>query len=277
MTDLKENKKNNDSIKLNYKSRIFNNSNFIIKLEILPNFNIRLFLIDKNNKNDEILSTQYSFKKLLGLYKIIRYDLCLHSRQSYFDYNSYNEYITKTFLNFITINKENDQYKFKMAKKPLGLCHSSVIINLYFSKVVFDIMVINQNYCKIILSSENDDFNSMVLDTYLDEESFDMLINKELIENKYEIYTLKNNDLNNNEFLLDIIKNLQKCINGYCSGVVNVFDDMYQKANSNQKKLKELIVFKVDIKNKFKNMKLSVCEFDNKICKIITIDENLKK
>ena len=277
LTDLKENKKNNDSIKLNYKSRIFNNSNFIIKLEILPNFNIRLFLIDKNNKNDEILSTQYSFKKLLGLYKIIRYDLCLHSRQSYFDYNSYNEYITKTFLNFITINKENDQYKFKMAKKPLGLCHSSVIINLYFSKVVFDIMVINQNYCKIILSSENDDFNSMVLDTYLDEESFDMLINKELIENKYEIYTLKNNDLNNNEFLLDIIKNLQKCINGYCSGVVNVFDDMYQKANSNQKKLKELIVFKVDIKNKFKNMKLSVCEFDNKICKIITIDENLKK
>ena len=277
LTDLKENKKNNDSIKLNYKSRIFNNSNFIIKLEILPNFNIRLFLIDKNNKNDEILSTQYSFKKLLGLYKIIRYDLCLRSRQSYFDYNSYNEYITKTFLNFITINKENDQYKFKMAKKPLGLCHSSVIINLYFSKVVFDIMVINPNYCKIILSSENDDFNSMVLDTYLDEESFDMLINKELIENKYEIYTLKNNDLNNNEFLLDIIKNLQKCINGYCSGVVNVFDDMYQKANSNQKKLKELIVFKVDIKNKFKNMKLSVCEFDNKICKIITIDENLKK
>jgi hypothetical protein len=99
------------------------------------------------------------------LYKIIRYDLCLLSNKFYYDYNSYNEYISKTFLNFITISKEKGQYKFKMAKKPLGLCHSPVIITLYFSKVVFDILVIKQNYCKIILSSENDDFNSMGIDT----------------------------------------------------------------------------------------------------------------
>lgn len=164
-----------------------------------------------------------------------------------------------------------------MAKKPLGLCHSPVIITLYFSKVIFDITVISPNYCKIIISSENDDFNSMVIDTYFDEESFNMLINKEVIDKKYNIYSLKNKDLNKNEMLFDIIKNLQKCINGYCSGVVNVFDDMYLKANSNQKKIKELIVFKLDISNQLKNMKLSVCEFSNRLCKIITIDQSLKK
>ena len=277
LSELNEKKINFDSNIFDYKLRIFNKSILLIKLEVLSNSNIRLFLINRDNNNDEILSTQYSFKKLIGLYKIIRYDLCLLLEQSYFDYNSYNEYISKTFLNFITINKENEQYKFKMAKKPLGLCHSSVVITLYFSKVVFDIMVIKKNYCKIILSSENDDFNSMVLDTYFDEESFNMLINVELIENKYEIYSLKNNDLNNNEMLLEIIKNLQKVINGFCSGIVNVFDDMYIKANSNQKKLKELLVFKLDINNQLKNMKLSVCQFDNKLCKIITIDQNLTK
>ena len=277
LSELNEKKINFDSNIFDYKLRIFNKSILLIKLEVLSNSNIRLFLINRDNNNDEILSTQYSFKKLIGLYKIIRYDLCLLLEQSYFDYNSYNEYISKTFLNFITINKENEQYKFKMAKKPLGLCHSSVVITLYFSKVVFDIMVIKKNYCKIILSSENDDFNSMVLDTYFDEESFNMLINVELIENKYEIYSLKNNDLNNNEMLLEIIKNLQKVINGFCSGIVNVFDDMYIKANSNQKKLKELLVFNLDINNQLKNMKLSVCQFDNKLCKIITIDQNLAK
>ena len=249
LTELKEKKINNDSNKFDYKLRIFDNTNLLIKLEVLPNFNIRLFLINKDNENEEILSTQYSFNKLLNLYKIIRFDLCLLSTQSYYQYNSYNDYITKTFLNFIALSKEKSQYKFKMAKKPLGLCHSSIIITLYFSKVAFDIIVVNQNYCKIILSSENDDFNSMIIDTFFDEESFNMLINKEMIENKYDVYSLKNNDINNNELLFDIIKNLQKCINGYCSGVVNVFDDMYIKANSNQKKIKELLTFRIDISN----------------------------
>ena len=277
LTELKEKKINNDSNKFDYKLRIFDNTNLLIKLEVLPNFNIRLFLINKDNENEEILSTQYSFNKLLNLYKIIRFDLCLLSTQSYYQYNSYNDYITKTFLNFIALSKEKSQYKFKMAKKPLGLCHSSIIITLYFSKVAFDIMVVNQNYCKIILSSENDDFNSMIIDTFFDEESFNMLINKEMIENKYDVYSLKNNDINNNELLFDIIKNLQKCINGYCSGVVNVFDDMYIKANSNQKKIKELLTFRIDISNQLKNMKLSVCEFSTRLCKIITVDQNLKK
>ena len=277
LTELKEKKINIDSNKFDYKLRIFDNTNLLIKLEVLPNFNIRLFLINKDNENEEILSTQYSFNKLLNLYKIIRFDLCLLSTQSYYQYNSYNDYITKTFLNFIALSKEKSQYKFKMAKKPLGLCHSSIIITLYFSKIAFDIMVVKQNYCKIILSSENDDFNSMMIDTFFDEESFNMLINKEMIENKYDVYSLKNNDINNNELLFDIIKNLQKCINGYCSGVVNVFDDMYIKANSNQKKIKELLTFRIDISNQLKNMKLSVCEFSTRLCKIITVDQNLKK
>ena len=277
LTELKEKKINNDSNKFDYKLRIFDNTNLLIKLEVLPNFNIRLFLINKDNENEEILSTQYSFNKLLNLYKIIRFDLCLLSTQSYYQYNSYNDYITKTFLNFIALSKEKSQYKFKMAKKPLGLCHSSIIITLYFSKIAFDIMVVKQNYCKIILSSENDDFNSMMIDTFFDEESFNMLINKEMIDNKYNVYSLKNNDINNNELLFDIIKNLQKCINGYCSGVVNVFDDMYIKANSNQKKIKELLTFRIDISNQLKNMKLSVCEFSTRLCKIITVDQNLKK
>ena len=277
LTELKEKKINIDSNKFDYKLRIFDNTNLLIKLEVLPNFNIRLFLINKDNENEEILSTQYSFNKLLNLYKIIRFDLCLLSTQSYYQYNSYNDYITKTFLNFIALSKEKSQYKFKMAKKPLGLCHSSIIITLYFSKVAFDIIVVKQNYCKIILSSENDDFNSMMIDTFFDEESFNMLINKEMIENKYDVYSLKNNDINNNELLFDIIKNLQKCINGYCSGVVNVFDDMYIKANSNQKKIKELLTFRIDISNQLKNMKLSVCEFSTRLCKIITVDQNLKK
>ena len=72
---------------------------------------------------------------------------------------------------------------------------------------------------------------------------------KEKFENN-EIYFLENNDINNNELILELIKNLQKCFNGFCSGIVNVFDDMYLKANSNQKKLKELIVFKLDITDK---------------------------
>ena len=127
-------------------------------------------------------------------------------------------------------------------------------------------MVVEQNYCKIILSSENDDFNCLILDTFFDEESFNMLIKKEKFENN-EIYFLENNDINNNELILELIKNLQKCFNGFCSGIVNVFDDMYLKANSNQKKLKELIVFKLDITDKLKNMKLTSCQFDNKICK----------
>ena len=266
---------NNNNI-IDYKLRIYNNINYLIKLEVLPDNNIRLFLSKKDN-NDEIMSTQYSFKKLSGLYKIIRHDLSLPFLKCYYDYDTYKEFITKNFLYFITINKEKDQYKFKMGKKPLGLCHSSIIITLYFSKVVFDIMAISYNYCKIILSSENDDFNSMIVDTFFDKESFDLLINEEIIKKKNKIFFLKNNDLNNNEIILEIIKNLQKCFNSFCSGVVNTFDDLYMKANFNQKKIKELLVFKLDIRNKLKDMKLSVCEFGNKLCKVITVNQNLEK
>ena len=277
LTELKENKTNNSSCNnFDYKLRILNKINLIIKLEVLNNFSIRLFLICKDNSNEGLLSTQYSFKKILGLYKIIRFDLCLPFNKTYLDFNTYNDYITKTFLNFIAITKDKNEYKFKMAKRPLGLCHSSIVINLYFSKVIFDIMVVEQNYCKIILSSENDDFNCLILDTFFDEESFNMLIKKEKFENN-EIFFLENEDINNNELILDLIKNLQKCFNGFCSGIVNVFDDMYLKANSNQKKLKELIVFKLDITDKLKNMKLTSCQFDNKICKVISIDCNLNK
>ena len=278
LTELKEKKTNNSALnKFDYKLRILNKINLVIKLEILNNLSIRLFLIDKDNNNEGLLSTQYSFKKILGLYKIIRFDLCLPFKQTYLDYNTYNDYITKTFLNFIAITKENNEYKFKMAKKPLGLCHSSIVIDLYFSKVIFDIMVVEQNYCKIILSSENDDFNSMILDTFFDEDSFNMLIQTEKFENEPSLFSLKNDDINNNELILDLIKNLQKCFNGFCSGIVNVFDDMYIKANSNQKRLKELLVFKLDVTDKLKNMKLTSCQFDSKICKIMTIDSNLVK
>ena len=51
--------------------------------------------------------------------------------ETYYNYSSYNEYITKTFLNFITVNNEKESYKFKMAKKPLGLCHCNIVIHLH--------------------------------------------------------------------------------------------------------------------------------------------------
>ena len=280
LVDIKN--KNTDSINTNdyiydYKMRILGEKKYLIKLEIINNDSVKIFLIDKNNNNNELLSSKYSFNKLLNLFKIIRHDLCLNNMETYYNYKSYNDYITKTFLNFITVNNEKESYKFKMAKKPLGLCHCNIVIQLHFCKCVFDILAISKNYCKIILSSENDDFNSMGIDTYFDDESFNMLIDSELIDNKYSIYSFKNNDLNNNETLLELIKQLQKCLNSYCSGVVNVFDDIYPKTNPNQKKLKELLIFKLDISNKINNVKLYVCEFGNRLCKVVTVDQNLVK
>ena len=68
------------------------------------------------------------------------------------------------------------------------------------------------------------------------------------------LFSFKNIDLNNNELLLEFIKQLQKCVNSYCSGVVNVFDDIYARTNPNQKKLKELLIFKLNVSNKLNNV-----------------------
>ena len=241
------------------------------------NDGVKICIIDKNNNNNEILSSKYSFNKLLNLYKIIRHDLCLYNMQIYDNFNSYEEFISKTFLNFITINKEKENFKLKLAKKPLGLCHCNITIQIHFCKCIFDIIVMAKNYCKIIFSSENDDSNSMAIDTYFDEESFNMLIDTELIDNNKYVYSFKNNDLNNNELLMELIKKLQKCINSYCSGIVNVFDDIYPKTNANQKKLKDIYIFKLNINNKINDLKLYVCELGNRLCKVVTVDQNMVK
>ena len=276
INNIKDKKCYNNEYKYDYKIRILNNKKYLLKLEMSSNDSVKICLVDKEN-NDELFSSQYSYNKLLNVYKIIRYDLCLNNMQSYYNYNSYDEFITKTFLNFITINKEKGSFKFKMAKKPLGLCYCNIVIQLHFCKCIFDLVVISQNYCKIIFSSENDDFNSISIETYFDDESFNMLIDTELLDNNKYVYSFKNNDLNNNELLMELIKKIQKCINSYCSGVVNVFDDIYSKTNPNQKKLKEILIFKLEITHKLNDMKLFVCEFGNRLCKVVSVDQNLIK
>jgi hypothetical protein len=272
-----DNKNNNNENKIDYKLRVIGENKFLVKLEMINNDNVKISLIDKDNNDNELLGSKYSFKKILNLFKIIRHDLSLNNLQTYYNFFSYNDYISKTFLNFITVNIEKDSYKFKMAKKPLGLCHCNIVIQLHFCKCVFDILAISKNYCKIIVASENDDFNAMAIDTYFDDESFDMLIDTQIIDNKYSVFSFKNNDLNNNELLLELIKQLQKCVNSYCSGVVNVFDDIYAKTNPNQKKLKEILVFKLTVNNKLNNVKLYVCEFGNRLCKVVSVDQDLVK
>ena len=271
-----KNKKCEKENKFDFKIRICEDKKYLIKLEMFTNDSVKIILIDKN-ENNELFSSKYSFNKIVNLYKIIRHDLCLKNMGTYYHYSSYNDYISRTFLDFITINKEKEAFKFKMAKKPLGLCHCNIVIQLHFCKCVFDMIVFSKNYCRIIFSSENDDFNSMGIDTYFDNESFDMLIDTELLEDKSYVYSFKNNDLNKNELLLELIKNIQKCVNSYCSGVVNVFDDIYPKTNPNQKKLKELLIFKLNISNKLNDCKLYVCEFGNRLCKVVSVDQKLVK
>ena len=273
INNIKDKKSEN---KYDYKIRIIDEKKYLIKLEMLSNDSVKIILLDKDN-NNELTSSKYSYIKILNLYKIIRHDLCLCNMQSYYNFNTYDDYITNTFLNFITVNKTKDTFKFKMAKKPLGLCHCNIVIQLHFCKCVFDIIVISKNYSKIIFSSENEDFNSMCIDAYFDDQSFNMLIDTELIDNKKYVYSFKNNDLNNNELLLELIKKLQKCINSYCSGIVNIFDDIYPKTNPNQKKFKELLIFKININNKLNDVKLYVCEFGNRLCKVVSVDQNLVK
>ena len=277
MNDIKNKKLEEHEDKFDYKIRISDNKKYLLKLEVFNNDGVKICIIDKNNNNNEILSSKYSFNKLLNLYKIIRHDLCLYNMQIYDNFNSYEEFISKTFLNFITINKEKENFKLKLAKKPLGLCHCNITIQIHFCKCIFDIIVMAKNYCKIIFSSENDDSNSMAIDTYFDEESFNMLIDTELIDNNKYVYSFKNNDLNNNELLMELIKKLQKCINSYCSGIVNVFDDIYPKTNANQKKLKDIYIFKLNINNKINDLKLYVCELGNRLCKVVTVDQNMVK
>lgn len=275
INEIKDKKSENEN-NSDYKIRICEDKKYLIKLEMFTNDSVKICLIDKND-NNELFSSKYSFNKIVNLYKIIRHDLCLKNMETYYNYSSYNDYISRTFLNFITINKEKEAFKFKMAKKPLGLCHCNIVIQLHFCKCVFDMVVFSKNYCRIIFSSENDDFNSMGIDTYFDDESFDMLIDTELLEDKSYVYSFKNNDLNNNELLLELIKNIQKCVNSYCSGVANVFDDIYPKTNPNQKKLKDLLIFKLNISNKLNDCKLYVCEFGNRLCKVVSVDQKLVK
>ena len=276
INEIKYKKAYNNEDKCDYKIRILDKKKYILKLEMFSNDSVKIILIDKDNSN-ELFSSKYSYNKILNLYKIIRHDLCLNNMQSYYNFNSYDEFIAKTFLNFITINKEKDSFKFKMAKKPLGLCYCNIVIQLHFCKCIFDIIVISKNYCKIIFSSENDDFNSLSIETFFDEESFNMLIDTEILDNNKYVYSFKNNDLNNNEPLMELIKKLQKCINSYCSGIINVFDDIYPKTNPNQKKLKEIYIFKLTINNKLNDVKLYICEFGNRLCKVVSVDQNLVK
>jgi len=275
INEIKDKTSDNEN-KCDYKIRICEDKKYLIKLDMFTNDSVKISLIDKND-NNELFSSKYSYNKIVNLYKIIRHDLCLKNMETYYHYSSYNDYISRTFLNFITINKEKGAFKFKMAKKPLGLCHCNIVVQLHFCKCAFDMIVFSKNYCRIIFSSENDDFNSMGIDTYFDDESFDMLIDSELLEDKAYVYSFKNNDLNKNELLLELIKNIQKCVNSYCSGVVNVFDDIYLKTNPNQKKLKELLIFKLNISNKLNDCKLYVCEFGNRLCKVVSVDQKLVK
>ena len=277
ISDIKSKKSQKKEDKFDYKIRILDKRKYLLKLEMFNNDGVKICLIDKENENEELFSSKYSYNKLLNLYKIIRHDLCLYNMQIYDNFKTYDEFITKTFLNFITINKEKETFKFKLAKKPLGLCHCNIIIQLHFCKCIFDIIVLSKNYCKIIFSSENDDSNSMAIDAFFDEESFDMLIDSELIDNNKYVYYFKNDDLNNNELLMELIKKLQKCFNSYCSGIVNVFDDLYPKTNANQKKLKDIYIFKLNISNKLNDIKLSICELGNRLCKVVTVDQNMVK
>ena len=76
---------------------------------------------------------------------------------------------------------------------------------------------------------------------------------------------------------LELIKKLQKIINSYCSGVVNIFEDIYQKTNAHQEKLKDILIFKMNITNKLNEINLYVCEFGNRLCKVVSVNQDLVK
>ena len=44
-----------------------------------------------------------------------------------------------------------------------------------------------------------------------------------------------------------------------------------------KKKLKEILIFKLNICNKLNDIKLYICEFGNRLCKVVSVDQNLVK
>ena len=261
-----------------YQIRYMNDKNkCMLKLEMLNNENVKISLLDKDNK--ELSNSIFTYTKILNLYKDIRSDLCLNYMETYANYTNLYDFIKNTFLYFITSSYVKEKYNFYISKKkPLGLCHYIAIdIPVHFCQCQFDILVLSDNICRILLSSKTDHSKVVSIDTFFDTESFKLLISKKEIDG-HNLYYFVNEEITQHEKFIGMLKKLQKCLNAYCSDRrIKIFDDIYDKTNIRNNKIKELITFKLYIENNLNDMCLYGCEFNDKLCKVVSVNQDLVK
>ena len=124
---------------------------------------------------------------------------------------------------------------------------------------VFDLFILSKEKVRIILYSTTNESNIIFIDALFDSISFNLIFEEE--KEFKGIYKLKNEDYTSDNNIINIGKNIQKCLNAFCNNKYNTFDDLAQSK-------KTIVAFHCEIKNECNDMILKGSEFSERLFKI---------
>ena len=244
--------------------RYINNEDVFIKLIANENL-INIELI--NNKKEKLDNIEFDYNKLSNLLNQINLYIMTKYECIYEENLNINNFIKNYLLFYISVRYQENSYKFGISQNPIGIfLKKSINFKVRHVLCVFDIIIIAQNQLKIILYSSNDEKKIIFIDTFIDNESFDLIFKRHDI---YNIFTLTSSDYTSDENIINIGKNIQKTINNFCVDRYNTFDDLCLS--------KSQVTFKCEISNKCNNLTLYICDFSERLFKVFKITENLIK
>ena len=240
---------------------------YFIQLE--PNeegINIQLL---KSNNLEKITKVSFDYSKLESFISKILLNISIETFQIFNYIKEMDIFSEKLLVNYISCRNQDDNFKFGISQNPIGIfMQKSINLKIRHVMCVFDLFVLSREKVRIILYSTTNESNIIFIDTIFDSISFNLIFEEE--KSFKGVFKLKNEEYTSDNNIINIGKNLQKCINAFCNNRYNTFDDLAQSK-------KTIVTFNCEIKNNCNDMLLKGSEFSERLFKITQYNNDLVK
>ena len=240
---------------------------YFIQLE--PNEEGINILLLKQKNLEQISKISFDYSKLESFISKILLYISIETFQIFSYTKTIEEFSRNLLVNYISCRNQDSNFKFGISQNPIGIfMQKSINLKIRHIMCVFDLFILSKEKVRIILYSTTNESNIIFIDALFDSISFNLIFEEE--KEFKGIFKLKNEDYTSDNNIINIGKNIQKCLNAFCNNKYNTFDDLAQSK-------KTIVTFHCEINNECNDMILKGSEFSERLFKITQFDNDLNK
>ena len=190
---------------------------YFIQLE--PNEEGINILLLKQKNLEQISKISFDYSKLESFISKILLYISIETFQIFSYTKTIEEFSRNLLVNYISCRNQDSNFKFGISQNPIGIfMQKSINLKIRHIMCVFDLFILSKEKVRIILYSTTNESNIIFIDALFDSISFNLIFEEE--KEFKGIFKLKNEDYTSDNNIINIGKNIQKCL--FLFAIINI-------------------------------------------------------